>query len=270
MQNLKSFTKVLNSLCFRGFKSFAFVEAKRHGVESQKDCKHLSGFTLIELLVVISIIAVLMSILMPSLGAARSQARRVVCAARLRNIGTAMTMYTATNEGYLPYGYCAEKISGYTGWPTWEDFLVSMLSSQTDTMKNWEVYQKNFYCSEDKKWEDERLIQFDAKGYSTSYCFNYDTLIVVHKGQELRPPMRVTKFRTLSRNMLLACGGGVEPRPWIYGDTLELSPGYERHRGQCNFLFADGHVSQLSPKSAQKDIAHKTVNDGRDVVLRDF
>ena len=60
------------------------------------------GFTLIELLVVISIIAVLLSILMPALNKAKQQARRVVCASQLRGIGQAVVAYATSNESRLP------------------------------------------------------------------------------------------------------------------------------------------------------------------------
>ena len=56
------------------------------------------GFTLIELLVVVSIIALLVSILLPALGRARESARQVVCANNLHQIGVLMFMYTDGNN----------------------------------------------------------------------------------------------------------------------------------------------------------------------------
>jgi len=62
--------------------------------------KKIRGFTLIELLVVISIIALLMAILMPALGRARSQARGTVCLANLRSYGYGFVLYAEDNDGY--------------------------------------------------------------------------------------------------------------------------------------------------------------------------
>ncbi len=61
--------------------------------------KAQNGFTLIELLVVISIIALLLSILMPALGRARDMARTVVCQSNVRQFGYAWEMYTTDNDG---------------------------------------------------------------------------------------------------------------------------------------------------------------------------
>jgi prepilin-type N-terminal cleavage/methylation domain-containing protein len=56
------------------------------------------GFTLIELLVVVAIIALLISILLPSLARAREMAKRTVCDANLKGIGTATHTYAASNQ----------------------------------------------------------------------------------------------------------------------------------------------------------------------------
>ena len=61
------------------------------------------GFTLIELLVVVAIIALLISILLPALGNARSQAKEAMCRSNLHQLALATVRYSDDNEGRLPY-----------------------------------------------------------------------------------------------------------------------------------------------------------------------
>jgi prepilin-type N-terminal cleavage/methylation domain-containing protein/prepilin-type processing-associated H-X9-DG protein len=60
------------------------------------------AFTLIELLVVIAIIAVLASLLAPSLMEARFNAYKTACASNLHHMGVAIALYVASSEGLMP------------------------------------------------------------------------------------------------------------------------------------------------------------------------
>jgi prepilin-type N-terminal cleavage/methylation domain-containing protein len=74
------------------------------------------GFTLIELLVVVAIIALLISILMPSLARAKEAARQAKCSANLHSIGQARMACDTEHNGY---------------GPTWDD------GSETGFMLTW-------------------------------------------------------------------------------------------------------------------------------------
>jgi prepilin-type N-terminal cleavage/methylation domain-containing protein/prepilin-type processing-associated H-X9-DG protein len=86
------------------------------------------GFTLVELLVVIGIIALLISILLPSLNAAREQARTAKCLSNLQQLGLAAVTYTSANRGYIVPAdvfYSNGDAHGRTWTDTWVTILVA-------------------------------------------------------------------------------------------------------------------------------------------------
>jgi len=64
--------------------------------------KRSKAFTLVELLVVVAIIALLVSILLPTLGRARELARQSVCATNVKGVSTGFVMYTNQNNDKYP------------------------------------------------------------------------------------------------------------------------------------------------------------------------
>lgn len=115
------------------------------------------AFTLIELLVVLAIIATLVALLLPALGVAREEARRLKCLVNLRSLGTAMQLYYDANDTTLPYVLQAP--DGFSGDESLLDVLAEYIEAPTPTLNEQTNLYENVFdpyrCPSDMVGTDE-------------------------------------------------------------------------------------------------------------------
>ena len=127
------------------------------------------AFTLVELLVVVSIIALLIAILLPSMRAARDSAKRTLCKANMHSLAFGFVIYTTEYQGRYPAGYSKWDAPWGPGDMYWHQRLIEEgLAYGKDGPK-----KNNVVCPADKEpWKpytwtpDEKLI------YNCSYGAN--------------------------------------------------------------------------------------------------
>lgn len=222
-----------------------------------------NGFTLIELLVVISIIALLLSIMLPSLRFAREMARRTVCATRMKQIGVMTRMYAHDNDDKLmprrTLGGADENGINFVHWLRWfrvdnDYWNLGFLWSNGYTGGN----GKEFYCPtpteiEVYKYENYAVPSWptnwwpggnNADGVRISYFYNPET-VVTSAGRYYR------KYEMLSK------GGS---NRILLADLM--IPQKITHIKGWNMMYGDGSVRFSIDTDAQKEI--KLLTDDTD------
>ncbi|MCG3136472.1 MAG: hypothetical protein HJJLKODD_00305 [Phycisphaerae bacterium] len=117
----------------------------------RSNIKSRTAFTLIELLVVVAIIAMLISILLPTLSTVRAQGAAVKCKANLHVIGIGLVMYNQQNDDYIVPSYnlpwAPGSTTNYTGGPEQPlDGWGAILDRDGFIASNQRAANTIFYC----------------------------------------------------------------------------------------------------------------------------
>lgn len=132
---------------------------------------HKRAFTLIELLVVISIISILISILLPALGAARKSARAMQCLTLMKQYAGANFIYAGDHQGwYVPFRNTTTGVTTQTTWQKVEYFQELIKARRTPDGGS-QYYLARTACPD----ATEALATMSASGYvdiTLSYSAN--------------------------------------------------------------------------------------------------
>lgn len=221
------------------------------------------AFTLVELLVVIGIIALLISILLPSLNSAREAARSVKCLSNLRQLNLAIQMYANENHGYLPpilYRTAQTVPVGNVMTPCllrWFGGWTSAGSVYTADASILKRYVGNASVSGCPSFSDGEI--FSTQYGPCSYAYNTilsDWQRYVSSGVEYG--VKLTRVRRASDKAVVwdsarVNGGKLDRLAWGYPTTGNFNnnaatPNFHaRHRARGNVGWADGHASPFPP-----------------------
>lgn len=220
-----------------------------------------TGFTLVELLVVISIIALLVSILMPALSKVREQGKKVLCATTLHQWGLALTLYASDYDNFFPYnGNAIPGVLGEDGLPEKGTFSLNWCGGTVQRFWRDYLIKKN-----EDILSDEYNILFCPTVKSAVGVYGTDILSNGQCGFFLLPHMERTRA---SFQMTYDPPGNPNGIEWmarkkfdspyrkapVAGDLLlkfvdndswagaHLKLGRAGEPGGGNILFEDGHV----------------------------
>ena len=217
----------------------------RHPGSDASFCQQPPGFTLIELLVVIAMIALLLGILLPSLGRAREQARKIACLSNMRQMGVAVSAYLHDSDYRLPPSSChcedpndhwLRILAGYTR----ERLLFQCPSDKGKDFVDW-----------DKPLADQqgmRYSSFAVNALLDPIHYRYGARVNKYNDvNNIRRPMDCIWISEAPDTENFSLADHIHPETWEGAiEYARQFVAWDRHKKKSNYLFADGHAEGLA------------------------
>ncbi len=231
-----------------------------------RPARPLHGFTLVELLVVTAIIALLLGLVLPGLGRARSVSKRVVCLSNLRQMHLASVMYRDGHRGRFAVAYWFDAGASYT----WE---ITTLADGT--------HEPGLLWSGQGSLKIQQCPSFDGPDAWTNAPFtgyNYNTSYL-GRGQweDIPEPACISDVVTPTTCAEFGDGGfaggankfmrSPQPAPGDAGFAQRHAGAQAfRHLDATNAMFVDGHGETLA---TSHDAGHPGVAEGTGFLSED-
>ncbi len=228
----------------------------RHRLLGAREIPARTAFTLLEVLVAIAAIALLIAVLMPSLGKARWQSRHLLCQTNLASIGKAWHAYLADSRGWFPkslvgienkeinYGGRQGKVVGYLGPKSLNRYLGLALVTERNA--------ETFRCPFDRGSGSARPTCFEY--YGSSYLMNPMLVglpsLLVAPTDPCRPVLKQVSARIAKLNVsqlanesrLLWVGDYGWYYAWNWQMPARVHVEWHSQAMWHNVAFVDGHV----------------------------
>jgi prepilin-type N-terminal cleavage/methylation domain-containing protein len=213
------------------------------------------AFTLVELLVVIAILAVLLGLLLPTLGTARLYARRAACASNLRQVGVAIHLYAKDFKDTIPFGPGGRPVTG-SNFYTVTGNVTSLLSLEDGAPVGLGLLLKKYlseqplvlFCpgADQPSEADAQLAKVGRAQAQSDYYYRHASVALL-SGE---PKAFHTRLSDLGRNSqgrpigVLVADVQFLAHPSLA--SFQVVTRTSHRRAVTNVLFADSRVATLS------------------------